>query len=217
MTKYEIAELLHIHINDISTSFAEAERRNPNLAAKANSYSKKQRPDFTIDEVIEGLQFCPYVTPMSIRYLKEHFVTRESGYQYRKSKSKKNKLNEDARKFIWRYHAENWKCNSCVTCIYLIPKAMNRVGLKGSPFCTFYNIFLNKTKDKMNIYQDRCDTFIRNKTSEPFIFTPSGPMLISKIGKVNTDLMGIDQSEFTSKREKGEPLIVLKDAFRQNY
>lgn len=127
------------------------------------------------------------------------------------------------------YHAKNWlyvkrvkhkRLMVCADCMYLTLKAENRVGCTPVPYCTFYDVFLHKVKPKRNIYEDRCPTHqidwgkhVPIKTSEGYV----SEFDITKDFKVRQNkgkkFYGIKNSEFKSKRNRGEPIVILKDVF----
>lgn len=218
MTKRELSDFFGNKYTDcVGRCFIYSEAECESIRNKKGHYNKNMEVDYTLEETLLALshfkeanpfygKYAP--TPAMIQLLKENFIHRDKPY---KLKEKKIKLTNDQHNFITKYIRYHF-FSACVCCTFIEARNMNRIG-NPSPYCTFYNCFLNKVKPKRNIYADYCETFYRRK--KPLIFTSEGVKTLDDIlkKKVNNDMLGIPQSVFKSKRKRGEPIVILKDGF----
>lgn len=222
MTKRELSDFFGNKYTDcVGRCFIYCENICESIKQKKGHYNKNMEVDYTLEETLLALshykeanprfaKFAP--TPAMIQLLKENFIHRDKPY---KLKEKKIKLTQDQQVFIYLYNTRHYY-SVCVCCAFLDARNMNRIG-NPSPYCTLYECFLNKIQPRRNIYQDCCSSFRRSQT--PLTFTSEGVKTIDELNgkKINSDMLGIPQSSFKSKRKRGEPITILKDGFETEY
>lgn len=209
MTKREIAECLGYCIELVSKAFDLAAKNNKDMAEKSKHYSKMKPVNWTLEETLEAMPYLPSWTPMMKQYLIEHFIDRP-GMFHNKWQDRKIKLPAAAKDFmfLWKSHGLKNKLKVCNCCTYCVPNQINKPGQKPKPYCNFYGVFLNKVH--VNVYRDSCPTFEpAGEDVLPIIWEYPSNMNI--YGEVSTKTLGIDNSEFKSTREKGEPIVLLSE------
>lgn len=192
----------------------------PQLRQK--EYSRIKSRDYTLEEFLIICEYLPIVrekssltgfifTPAMKAFVIDNFI-------HRKSPSKiaepKHKMPVEINKFLYFYKCNKALWKSCVTCIYLAPRVPKGTLQKEKPYCTFYECFLHKAKPKRNIYFDKCLTFRRSYKS-PYLFLENGAVREKDFQKYKTDMAGIEQANFISKRPEGEPMYTLMDIFSE--
>ena len=214
MTKREIAELCGwTSVTIINRAFKEAEKECPSIKAKTGHYNKIRSVDYTLEEFLIASKYITNATytPVMEQYIIEHFIERPVPF---KEREQKPDISKDVKNFLWQYAKYGHRWKSCVTCAYVTPRTFEGTLRKERPYCTFYECFLHKVKPKRNVYFDYCPTFMKTD-KEPFIYTPSGAVLFSNYKKKDTSMTGTPQSAFKSKREKNEPIYILKDVYSE--
>lgn len=206
MTKREVSELLGYQFTVINKAFVAAEKHNETMRQKKGKYTKVLSIDYSLDECLDALSLY---TPMEQHYLADHFIYRDTFYK--DSRNKKVKLTKDIRDFIFLYkHAANFYA-VCNTCKFLVPKKINKPGSRFHPYCTFYDCFLNKQKNKLNVYKDRCKSYKYGKRV-PFLWLKEGPTNLDIFLEREEKILGRDKSDYTSKKTpKGEAIPLLKE------
>lgn len=222
MTKNEMKDFfMFSHMTKIAKAFKLAEQDCPSILQKKGHYSKMVEVDYTLEECLAAIKYLPNIdygctiTPAMIQVFTETFIHRDTPI---KVKHKEIKLNTHAKDWLYIKRIKKFRKQACCCCMFLILKTPNAAGRKPTPFCTFYDCFLNKVKPKRDIYKDRCPTFKMDWGKHVPILTTNGyvsEFMIDRHFKVKTNnkMMGIKQSEFKSKRKKDEPIVILKDAF----
>lgn len=207
MTKKEIAKLFGYTEVYIHQCFLRATPTHKGLKEKQGHYTKMKAINYTLDECLYAMSFCDSWNPMKKQYLIENFIDRPGMYYDRTGTTKK--LSADAKAFLYFYKLNGGFLTVCNTCVWCVPKQMNKAGSREHPFCKFYNVFLNKVK--INVYKDKCPTFELSK-SKPRIWEDGLPTNIDLHGNRSTDIAGIDRSKIISKREHpDDPIILLVD------
>lgn len=209
MTKFQLAKVSGIHLEIIKRAIVAAREKCPSLISKKGVSTKTMEIDYTLEECLYIMSCLPYFNPMINRWMKEAYITNKKGY-VTKNKKEVSLLERDAKNFLWMYKHATGKPKACCTCMFLISRAINRSGVGLKPYCTFYERFLNRTDQKINIYHDRCPTY-RMSQNEALIFTAVGPVFADKVGQFQDKILGYDKSDFTSKRKKGEPIVLLNE------
>lgn len=222
MTAEEIAQFLGVSRSLILKCFKAAEPGMKSIKEKSSFIrTRTLLLDYTIEEAVYALSNYPRITftPMMSRYLKEHYIQRDSPIV---RKEKKVSICSSARSFMLFYRMyHNFTC--CVTCAYFSARQMKKAGTKPAPHCDFYNSFLNKVKPHRDIYKSQCPTYARGK-KEPIIWTNIGPFPLHRIyvGKgfvkilPDNTTLGIDNSKFGYKRKTSEPIRIIKDMFSED-
>ena len=225
MTMAEIQEFFGFKtVNAVSNRFRLASKEHPEIKAKMGTSTTRVVPDFTLEECLTAFQYNIkdnfQFTPAAIVLFKEAFIQRDTPM---KIKQKQPRLTQSQKSFIRSYqyfrNRSNVIIERCATCRYFKAQTMNRTGARPSPFCSFYNVYLNKALPKRDVYMDKCPTFLLNYAM-PIIITPQGiykvfdfnSRCILKQRKEDSSMLGIEQSAF-KKRKRGEDVIILKDAF----
>lgn len=207
MTKRELADLLGYSFTMINNAFTAAEKRNPTILKKKGSYNKNLSIDYSLEECLDALR---EYSPMEQQIVKEHFIHRDEFYK--DSRKDKLKIPKDIKDFIFLYQNCNDKYAVCNTCAYLVPKKIQKVGSRYHPYCTFYECFLNKQKNKLNVYKDRCPSYQHDENKIPFLWLKEGPVNLNVFLQSEQKILDRDASEYTSKKTKnGEPISLLKD------
>lgn len=178
------------------------------LRKKAGTSNKRFVVDYKLDEVCYILKYNAVFTPMIERFLIEHFIHREE--QYIDKRKKPFKLSGDIGNFVFMCKNGARYPKACASCAYLLAKKMNKVGSRFSPYCNFYNVFLNKALPKRNIYKDYCPTYVRTE-KEPLVFFKNVTNLDS-YGNISSTTLGFDNSVFTTgSTKKTESIKLVKE------
>lgn len=217
MTKMEIATLFGWTCDTlVRQAFSKAAKDCESIRKKKGQGGRNCSIDYTLEEALIALPNIKHWNPVMQRFLIENFIHRDNTFV-----PLPKKLNYHQLGFIFLYDNHRHP-TVCANCTYMIAKSFNTVYSKQYPFCTFYNVFLNKAKPTRNIYKDCCSTY-RETKSNPLIFTKTGVFPRNQIKldgsyysiekDVTNNMLGISSSEFKSKRQKGEPITILKDIF----
>lgn len=217
MTKMEIATLFGWTCDTLVTqAFSEAAKNCESIRKKKGQGGRNCSTDYTLEETLIAMPHYRYWNPVMQRYLIENFIHRDVDFV-----PLPKKLNYHQLGFIFLYDTYRHPV-VCANCTYMVAKSFNTAYSKQYPFCTFYNVFLNKAKPARNIYKDSCSTYKETKNS-PLIFTKTGVFPRNQIAldgsyysvksNIANNMLGISSSEFKSKRQKGEPIVILKDMF----
>lgn len=220
MTIKEISIMFNADRSLISKGFKKLERERPEIS-KRKTNTENAAANYSLEECISALNLVDNYrfTPMMSRWLKEHFIE-HPGLRYKEMP--KIKISQSARCFLFFYNGyHNYEC--CITCAYFYPKQMNHKGSGLHPYCSFYESFLNKVKPYRDIYKSKCPTFMKGNQT-PVIWTSVGVFPYNRIKADNGNFiilpdnrtLGIENTEFKSKRKKGEDITILKDAFSQD-
>lgn len=206
MTKRELAQMLGYHEGTVLQMFQAVARQDNDISKTIKYKSRKsvkgKQVDFKLDEVLYVLKNTDFITPMEIQYVKENFIHRDTPYKI----EHKEKLTRDEKIYIYWKSVYHKKMKVCNECLYCIPKRMQIAGSRFHPYCSFYNFFLRKRQ--MNVYKDCCETYtFRNKNEVRIWSRPYNTDLSSN--KRSNKVLGIDNSEFISKRKKNEPIVLL--------
>lgn len=213
MTLNEIGKLLGYPYPDISACFSKAGKEEgfiaENIRQKKGKSTKNKMIDYSLDEALFAMKHLWRFTEMQKQILKENFIERKEQYLYKDKK--KVKYSRDARNFMSLLKMAHGPRKVCATCTYLSPRKINKPGSKDSPYCNFYNCFLNKSLPKRNIYQDRCESY-EFTSADPLVFSEDGYVNVDIHGNIINKTLGIDNSRFTTGRTPaGEPIILLRD------
>lgn len=221
MTQKEISLLLgYDNIVIVNNAFREATKIYPEIAAKNQKNRDKYsiEADYTIEECLLALPFISYWNPMLSRYLKEHFMEGTPELKNRHYV----KLDYPARHCISQY-AFGYEAHCCCNCEFLVARSFNKAFSRLYPYCSWYEVFLNKYRPKINIHFDRCPTYIKSDRP-PLILTSDGLYPITQIEKTeygylvkeNKTMLGIPNDKFKSSHKKGEPIVILKDMYAED-
>lgn len=220
MTKREIADFFGWKaVVDLNKAFVAAEPYCESLRIKKGHYNKNMTVDYTLEETLIALEHITpriKITPIRIRLLKEAFIHRDLPYV---KKQKKITIPYQAKNYLYLKRIMGRPVVCCCNCQYMIPKTPNRPDQKRQPYCNFHQYLLNKKLPKINIYMETCPFYVATENRIATIFTSAGPVSEENISNFydvkldNSTMMGIPNSDFKSKRKRGEPVIILKDGF----
>ncbi|MCQ2086516.1 MAG: hypothetical protein MJZ37_00370 [Bacilli bacterium] len=224
MTKKEIATLFGWKcVTAVNEAFVKAESKCQSIKDKKGHYNKKTSIDYTLEETLiamDCLRSKMTFTPMMKRYLIENFIHRDTPYAL---KEKPLHIPREVRHFIYWWGISEGRLQVCVSCGYFAVRTPNKQNAKPQPYCTFYERYFNHLTNKINIYKQKCPTYIKSNTT-PYVFLETGPVLVDQVDRDNKKLLpapvktlGFDQSAFKSKRKKNEPIIILRDAFEDDF
>lgn len=211
MTKMELAKMLGSDISFLNKAFKKAEKLSPSIKAKSKHFSNTIVTNYTLTECYCALQFLPWDTPMVRLYLKENFKDPSGTYVHHLPK---RSLSTDLRLFIFLYTHTRGHRKVCATCNYLVARRTqllnkDKPSTRCEPFCKFYNSFMNRAKNRLNIYKDRCETYSWSHAA-PLVFDNNHPKNVDINGNLINCTLGIDNSEFKSKK-RGEPVVLLDE------
>lgn len=209
MTIWELSILFNFDYKKLLRGFIFASQENKNIKDKLN-HSTTVGADFSFDECIQSIgclidkmpKYRHFVTDkgLFVEYLKEHFISHDATFiEHRK----KYILSKQAEKFL----DKGGNRKSCATCIYSQAKAYNYSEfITFCPYCSFYEKYIKKS----TVYSHSCETYKRG-TSMLYEKTYCGT--VDDFRNRDKRTLGIDNSEFVSKKQKDIVLLNSVELF----
>ena len=190
MTRKQLAKIFNVSSSLIDDAFQEAKKEHPELEPNG----KGRDVDYTLNQVYTAMAYFRNGKGLSVlekTILEEEFTMKPKP----SAKPIGVKGTEEFVERVKRYP----KLHCCSTCAYCIKSTIRNNAPVLYPYCKLWNRFIHLMK--ADPYKDHCRQW-EYSNKEPLIFYKyKSPVNVDIYGNVKNEVMGFDNSAFSSKAD----------------